>query len=78
VIKYWQLIDENRSVHRTPHGVTPACVSWGFKIQISKFHNTSRTNYRTEFGYVLRCAEELTEVTRLPPQIETESHPLGS
>lgn len=53
VIKYWQLIDENRSVHRTPHGVTAACVSWGFKIQISKFHNTSRTNYRTNFGYVL-------------------------
>ena len=60
VIKYWQLIDENRSVHRTPHGVTAACVSWGFKIQISKFHTTplELTIEPSLVMFLVRCAEE--------------------
>jgi hypothetical protein len=44
--------------------------AFGSLSQILAFHLTPPTNYRTEFGYVLRCAEELTEDT---PQIE--SHP---
>jgi hypothetical protein len=34
-----------------------------------RFRVRPPTNYRTEFGYVLRCAEELTEDT---PQIESQ------
>jgi hypothetical protein len=63
-----RVVEGRRGVCAGRRCLSPVCVCWPSPQSTSSM--TPPTNYRTEFGYVLRCAEELTEDT---PQIE--SHP---